>query len=93
MSKRLFFSFSLELLEPEHGPPSIRIVAFGPPSEFPPHEGRLYSSLRCLNIRELAAEFIRQHQELDLLERLAARCFSYRKKYGSFPHRKKRKER
>lgn len=91
MSTRLFFSFSLELLEPEHSPPSIRVVAFGEPSGFPPHEGRLYSSLRCLNIRELAAEFTRQHQELDLLERLAARCFSHQNKYGSFPRRNKRK--
>lgn len=91
MSTPLLFSFSLELLEPEHGPPSIRIVAFGPPSKFPPHEGRLYSSLRCLNVRELAGEFTRLHQELDLLERLAARCFSHQKKCGRFPRPKKRK--
>ena len=91
MSKRLFFSFSLELLEPEHGPPSIRVVAFGPPSEFPPHEGRLYMSLRCLNVRELAEEFTRLHKELNLLERVAAWCFRHLKKCGNSPRRKKSK--
>lgn len=91
MSKKVFLSLSLDLLEPKKGVPSISIVAFGPPAESPSQKGRCRISSRCVSFEELAGECEHLRDELHLIEQLGAQCLRHHKKFGKFPNGKKRK--
>lgn len=93
MNKKSFLSFSLDLIKPKYGVPSISIVAFGPHAESPSQKGRCRISSRCVSSKELAGEFEHLCEELHLLEQLSEQCFRHHNKYGRFPRSGKRQKR
>jgi hypothetical protein len=76
MSTRLFFSFSLEIFETEHGRRSIRVVAFGEPSGFPPNDTRPAITARCVSSREFEEAIDWLHEELEAIRRKGIQRFA-----------------
>lgn len=76
MSTRIRYSFSLELLKPEHGPPSIRVVAMGQPSGFPPNDKRPAITARCVSSQEFEEAIDWLREELEAIRREGIQRFA-----------------